>query len=99
MGTLEMHIYLSAKETFMKHIIIHLLLAKTRLICSYQFLIAQIFTPHYVIAHHHLLQEVLRTTYDVQILVQHLCDVLRLIKVPNKDMELKVNSWYVTHKQ
>lgn len=53
---------------------------KATLICSSHFFISQVFTAHYVIAHYHLLKEVLRTTFDVQILLQHLCDILKLIE-------------------
>jgi hypothetical protein len=49
-------------------------------ICSSHILVTQVLIADYVTAHYHLLQEILRTIFEVQMLLQHLCDMLQLIK-------------------
>jgi len=66
------HIHITSASAFV--------VGKAHCICSSHFFISQVFTADYVIAYYHLLQEVFRTNFDVQILLQYVCDILKLIK-------------------
>ena len=56
------HIHITSASAFV--------VGKAHCICSSHVFISQVFTADYVIAYYHLLQEVFRTKFDVQILLQ-----------------------------